>query len=246
MGQVFIGTSGYNYDHWSNGVFYPEGLSQKEWLEYYSDHFDTVELNVTFYRLLKKKIFENWYKRTADDFVFVTKGSRYTTHLKKLKDPRESSIKFFRRAAGLKEKLGAVLWQFPASFKLNKERLENFCEALEGIEFAKKNRHVFEFRNKEWFCKDVYDILEKHNHSLCIAHSSKWPCVKKITTDFVYLRLHGEELYSSNYSDGELQKWSKKIKHWIDKDKDVYVYFNNDAKGYAVKNALQLKEILKS
>jgi len=244
MAKVYIGTSGYNYKHWSDGIFYPKDLSQKEWLEYYVKYFDTVELNVTFYRLPKKKTFQNWMKRTPDDFIFIAKGSRYTTHLKRLKDPEESSIKFFKRAEGFRKKFKVVLWQFPANFKLNRERLENFCKALRKIKLAKKVKHSFEFRHEGWFCKEVYDILWKYNHALCIAHSNKWPCVEKITADFVYLRFHGGELYSSCYSDKELKHWAKKIKKWKKQRKDVYIYFNNDAKGYAVKNALRLKELM--
>lgn len=243
--SIYIGTSGYSYKDWADGVFYPNGLPKRKWLEYYVKYFNTVELNVTFYRLPKKATFQNWSQRTPEDFVFAAKGSRYTTHLKKLKDPKDSSIKFFERAEGLKDKLGVVLWQLPGNFKFNKEKFTDFCKALEKMELAKNIRHVFEFRHESWFCDEIYNKLKKYNYALCIAHSSKWPFVEKMTADFLYIRFHGRKLYKSKYDIDELEKWADKIKKWAEGNKDTYVYFNNDANGYAIENALELKNLIK-
>jgi len=243
--MVLIGTSGYNYPHWWNGVFYPSDLPQRKWLEFYAGHFDTVELNVSFYRLPKKEVFEGWYKRTPKKFYFAVKGSRYITHIKRLKDCREPLTLLSENASPLKEKFGVVLWQLPPRFKFQKDRLEAFCVLLSTLPRAKRIRHTFEFRDESWLCEEAFRILEEFSFAFCIAHGSGLPFVDRVTSDFVYLRLHGGEvLYGSNYSDKELKRWAEKIEGWTEKGKDVFVYFNNDAYGFAIKNALTLKKIL--
>ncbi len=243
--MILIGTSGYNYPHWWNDVFYPSRLPQRKWLEFYTQYFDTVELNVSFYRLPKKEVFDSWYKRTPKKFSFAVKGNRFITHIKRLKDCREPLSLFFDHASALKEKLGAVLWQLPPRFKSNKERLEQFCILLSTLPRSKPVRHAFEFRDESWYCEEIFRILQEFNFALCIAHGSGLPLIEKVTSDFVYLRLHGGEvLYGSNYSDKELNRWAKKVKNWIAKRKTTFLYFNNDAYGFAVKNALTLKRML--
>jgi uncharacterized protein YecE (DUF72 family) len=243
--MILIGTSGYNYPHWWKGVFYPSHLPQRKWLEFYTEYFDTVELNVSFYRLPKKEVFEGWYKRTPKRFSFAVKGSRFITHIKRLKDCRESLSLFFDHASPLKEKLGVVLWQLPPRFKLQKERLEEFCVLLSTLPRSKLHRHTFEFRDKSWICPESFRILEEFNFAFCMAHGAGLPLVEKTTSDFVYLRLHGGEvLYGSNYSNKELKGWAGKIEDWKAKGKAVFVYFNNDTYGFAVQNALTLKKIL--
>jgi uncharacterized protein YecE (DUF72 family) len=245
MPRILVGTSGYNYRHWWNGVFYPSTLPQKGWLEFYSRFFDTVELNVSFYRLPNRKTFEGWYQRTPECFLFSVKGSRFITHIKRLKDCREPLEAFFDHAQGLREKLSVMLWQLPPKFTLNLERVQEFCSLLRDISASNPVRQVFEFRDKSWFCPELYGLLEKHNFCLCLAHSSVLPYVERTTADFVYIRFHGgESLYGSNYSEGELRDWSKRIGEWLREDLDVYSYFNNDAFGFAVKNASALRELL--
>lgn len=241
MRKAYIGTSGYNYPHWSKGVFYPEGLSQNKWLEYYCQFFNSVELNVSFYRLPSKKIFQNWYKRTPKDFYFTAKGSRFITHIKKLKDCKEPLKIFLENAGGLKEKLSCILWQLPPGLKKDLKRLEDFLRLLK--KFTKNIKQAIEFRNETWFERDTYDILKKYNTCLCIAHSNRWPCVKEITSDFLYLRFHGGQiLYGSNYSEEELKGWADFVLSI--KIKNIFAFFNNDAYGYAVKNTLRFKELL--
>jgi len=245
MPEIYIGTSGFSYKHWSDGVFYPKDIPQRKWLEYYTEHFNTVELNVSFYRLPKGSVFEGWYKRTPENFIFVLKGSRFITHIKKLADCNDSIELFFSRAKGLKEKLGVVLWQLPPNFHANAERLQKFCELLEENKVAKDTKHVFEFRHESWFRDEIYGVLRKHNFSLCVAHSRCWPYEEVATAGFVYMRFHGGEvLYGSNYSDEELQDWAAKAKKWLSENRDIYAYFNNDAYGYAVYNAKKFRELL--
>ena len=240
--ERFIGTSGYSYKHWKD-IFYPVGLRQSKWLEYYAESFDTVELNVTFYRLPKEGAFLGWYKKTPKNFKFSVKGNRFITHIKKLKDCSDPLKLFFSRVRLLNEKLGPVLWQLPPSFKADPKRLETFLKSLKKY---KKVEHVFEFRNKTWYHKKTFDILKTYDVALCNAD---WPLFNKgihITADFVYLRRHGQgaKLYSGCYSNRQLKKDAEIIKKILRKKRSVYIYFNNDAHGYAVKNALELKKLV--
>lgn len=244
MARAFIGTSGYSYLHWWEGVFYPADLPQRKWLEFYAQFFDTVELNVSFYRLPKKEIFAGWKRRTPDNFAFAVKGSRFITHIKRLRECREPLELFFDRVSALGEKASVVLWQLPPRFRFGTEdkRLKNFLGDLSKISNL---RHAFEFRDVSWFCPEVFDVLKEHNISLCLADWPEFDVEKPVTADFVYLRRHGATaLYASCYSDEELTKDAWQIKEWLNSGRDVYVYFNNDAYGYAIKNGLRLKEML--
>lgn len=238
-GRVLVGTSGFSYSHWADGVFYPHELDQDQWLEFYALNFKTVEINLSFYRLPSYLTYENWHKRTPKDFVFAVKGSRYITHNKKLKDCDDALKKFFDHAEGLKKKLAVVLWQLPQNFHVNTERLESFVQALDGIQM-KGLRHSFEFRHESWFTEDVYEILRAGNASLCIADSSRWPTRESVTADHVYLRFHGRETYRSDYPQSVLRKWGDKVRGWAAQGLDVYAYFNNDAHAFAVKNAITM------
>ncbi len=243
--QIHIGTSGYNYPHWWNGLFYPSTLPQRKWLEFYVDYFDTVELNVSFYRLPKKEVFESWYKRTPKHFLFAVKGSRFITHIKRLKDCREPVSLLFDHAAPLKEKLGIVLWQLPPRFKFQKDRLEEFCVLLSTLPRSKPLHHAFEFRDPSWLCQEAFHILEEFHFAFCMAHGSGLPFLETVTANDVYVRLHGGEvLYGSNYSDEELRQWSRRLQGWKEEGRTVFVYFNNDAYGFAVKNALTLIKLI--
>lgn len=239
MAKIYIGTSGFSYTHWEGGVFYPKGLVKAKQLEYYSQHFQTVELNNPFYHLPLAKTFEGWYQRTPRDFIFAVKVSRYISHIKKLKACAQPWRLFISRAKKLKEKLGPILFQLPPGWQIDVKRLEKFLKIL-----PKKHQYSFEFRHQSWFGQETYQLLQKHNIALCLADSSQWPYQEEITANFIYLRLHGSHsLYSSKYTNQELKKWANKIKKWL-KNRDVYVYFNNDANGYAVKNAQTLKKML--
>ncbi len=246
-GNIFIGTSGYSYPHWAKGVFYPREISSSKWLEYYSQFFNTVELNITFYRLPPAETFLKWYERTPENFIFTVKGSRLITHIKKLRDCQESLELFFAHLQKLKEKLRVVLWQLPPNLTFNPERISSFCHSLKGFPFSRYAAHAFEFRHPSWFCPVVLETLKEHNYSLCISHSNRWPFPEIITANFIYLRFHGgERLYSTNYSEDELKYWADKCKLWQEMGKNIYAYFNNDACGYAVKNAYQFKKLVNS
>jgi len=205
------------------------------------EKFNTVELNVTFYRLLKKEAFERWYKETPPDFTFSLKGSRFISHVKKLKDVELPLSTFFNATAPLLEKLEVVLWQLPPNLKLNMKNLEDFVENLKKYPV----RHVFEFRHKSWLTKKVYNLLSSANMAVCMADWPDFIDELPLTADFVYIRRHGEGgNYSTNYTPEQLKKDAKRIKEYLKMDKDVYFYFNNDAFAYAPKNAIELKAIL--
>lgn len=241
--KVCIGTSGFTYKHWGNGVFYPGELSKSKWLEYYSQFLKSVKLNVSFYHLPSENAFKNWYRQTPDDFSFAVKGSRFITHIKRLNEVEAPLKLFLGRTKFLKEKLSIVLWQLPPTFTVHTDRLFNFVSLLRKLSTIP---FVFEFRNKSWFCKDVYRILENAHIAICIADFPKFTGYTPIVTDFVYLRHHRAKQYSHKncYSNDELQTDSKRIKVWLKEGRDVFVYFNNDEAGYAVSNAITLSKLI--
>ncbi len=241
MRKAFVGCSGFSYDHWK-AVFYPDGLPKRKWLQYYTEKFSTVELNVTFYRLPKQATFEKWRRETPDDFLFAVKGSRYITHLKRLSEPIEPLKKLFDTVSPLAEKLSVVLWQLPPNFKKNTERLKEFLKALRIYEF----RHAFEFRNDSWIADEVFDLLKEENCALCMADWPPFVDELPLTADFTYIRRHGHGTYGADYSRQELSHDAQRIRDYMKKGRDVYIYFNNDISGFAPKNALELMDILKT
>lgn len=236
---IRIGTSGWTYPHWQ-GVFYPPDWPKSRWLEYYAQHFETVELNATFYRLPKPKTFENWRHRTPDGFIWSVKASKYITHTKRLKDPKEPLDRLYKTAAGLGDKLGVGLFQLPPSLAFDEKRFKQFCKVLDP-----NLRHALEVRHPSWISDHLFDLLKEYNVAFCIADTAgRYPFKEVVTADFIYIRLHGSrKLYGSDYSEEELQVWAEKIKVW---GKDTFVYFDNDVEGHAVKNAKRLKEILRA
>lgn len=239
MKKLHIGTSGWMYDHWE-GRFYPRGLKKEEWLRHYCRYFGTVEINNTFYHLPKEAVFKGWRKKARKGFLYAVKGNRFITHIKRLRDCREPLQLFFSRVKYLGPALGPVLFQLPPKMKKDLMKLESFLKLL-----PKRKRFVFEFRNPEWFDEEVYALLRKYKASFCVYSMPGHECPKVITSSLVYIRMHGGSIiYGSNYSDKELKKLAQQIRGYLKKKLEVYVYFNNDASGYAVKNALRLKELL--
>ena len=235
--QIHIGTSGWTYDHWS-GVFYPKDCPKTKWLEFYTEHYGTVELNASFYRLPKPQTFENWRKRTPDNFLWAVKASRYITHIKRVKDVEEPLERFYGSVALLKEKLGPILFQLPPSLSFDEAVLSNFCHCLKA-----NLRYALEVRHPSWAQEKAIDILKDNNIALCISDTAgRYPYIEEDTAAFIYIRLHGSrKLYASEYTEEELETYARKIRRW---SKDTYLYFDNDYAGYAIKNAKGLKEIL--
>lgn len=239
-GNVYIGTSGWHYKHWF-GLFYPDKLPAKEMLSFYAQHFSTVELNNTFYNLPAASTFEMWRETSPVNFTFAVKGSRFITHMKKLKDPRSSTAKFFAGVEILGEKLGPILFQLPPRWNLNIERLAEFLESL-----PKEHLYVFEFRDPSWLVREVFELLRKHNAAFCIHDLAGEQTPLEITSDFTYIRFHGpgKAKYAGSYSPAQLKEWADRIGRWRRELSGVYVYFNNDIGGHAFRNAKQLTELV--
>lgn len=243
--RALIGTSGWNYRHWSDGAFYPAGLKPAEWLGYYARHFDTVEINNTFYRLPERRVFEQWHDQTPDGFTFTVKASRFITHMKKLKGPEQHVALLLERAAGLRRKLGVLLFQLPPFWRFNPERLAALCAYLAHQKVVPHVRPALEVRNASWLCEECFEILHHHNVALVF---DDWPEVNvqgPITADFVFLRRHGPTgLYASSYPPSALGQDAQDIRRWLREGRDVFEYFNNDAYAHAIHNARSLKEDL--
>ena len=241
MKKVRVGCSGWAYPHWRERL-YPKGLPQRQWLAYYAEHFDTVEINNTFYRLPKPSAVEGWVVQSPPGFVFSVKASRYLTHVKRLKTLDPYVQRFFEPLEALvqSEKFGPLLWQFPQNFHRNDERLSNALRALP------KGRHAFEFRHESWFTNEVYELLREHGASLVIGDESKrWVSTPHVrTADWTYIRLHhGSRGRQGNYSKSEIETWARRISQWR-RETEVFVYLNNDWEGYALRNARLLKDLL--
>lgn len=240
MADIHIGTSGYHYKHWL-GRYYPADAKANQMLAHYLRDFDTVELNNTFYQLPKEETFDAWRKNTPHNFLYAVKGSRFITHMIKLKDAQRGLDNFMPRAERLRQKLGPILWQLPPGWKVNLERLEEFFAAL-----PKEHRYTFELRNETWMTDEVYDLLHKHNAAFCIYELAGYQSPLEITADWTYIRLHGptQFKYQGSYSDEQLAEWADRIRAWSRKLKEIYVYFDNDDSAYAVYNAITLKRML--
>lgn len=240
MAKLYIGCSGFSYRHW-RGPFYPEEIPQKQWFNHYMRSFSTVELNVTFYRTPTADTFRHWYEESAPSFSFAVKGSRYITHIKRLQEIEGAMERFFVPAQQLKEKLKVALWQFPPQFKRDLPRLESFLGQLANYGL----RSTLEFRNESWICPEVTEMCQARKVSICMADWPPFIEETPITGDFVYLRRHGMQgSYNGNYSSAELEKDAERIRGYLKKKLDVFIYFNNDAGGAAPNNALELATLI--
>lgn len=239
-GEAYIGTSGWNYKSWRKD-FYGD-TPQKQWLPFCAQHFTGIEVNGTFYRLQEKSTYKKWRNQTPEGFSFAIKGHRYVTHNKKLLDVEESVIRCRESASPLGESLTAVVWQLPAFLKKDAQRLEKF---LRTLRHWKSTRHAIEFRHKSWFDDDVAKCLSGHCVAVCMSDAPDWPMWDEVTTDLVYIRLHGHtRKYASNYSRSTLRKWATRVRRWLDENRVVHVYFDNDAEGAAPQNARTLLQML--
>ena len=238
-GSVHVGTSGWHYDHWQ-GPFYPQGMKRGDWLGYYVGRLQTVEINNTFYQLPEESTMASWRDTVSEDFVFAVKASRYITHMKKLKDPEEPVETFLGRVRTLGDCLGPILFQLPPNWYFDGERLAAFLEVLPtGL------RYAFELRDPDWLNEEAYEILAEHGAALCIYDFHGRQSPKRVTADFVYVRLHGPYgAYRGKYDTETLAGWAGAFSTWREQGRDVYCYFDNDEAGYAVQNAIELKGML--
>jgi len=268
-GRAFVGISGYDYKPW-RGRFYPDDLPARRWLEYASRTFNSIELNGTFYSLKSPAVFERWLEEVPKrDFVFAVKGGRFITHNLKLRNVETALGNFFASGVlALGRRSGPFLWQLPATYRFEPDRLDSFIRQLprnarQGEAVARqhdarlrrgalvdaaasvKYRHAFEVRHPSYFHEEFYSLLRQHRCGFVIADTAgKFPYAEEVTADFVYVRLHGSrQLYASGYTDEELDTWARRCNDWRsegDGSRDVYVYFDNDAKVHAPFDALRL------
>jgi uncharacterized protein YecE (DUF72 family) len=237
--NIHIGTSGWHYQHWA-GNFYPPELAKEDYLDYYCKHFQTVEINNSFYQLPGEQALEKWRESAPQGFTFSVKASRYITHMKKLKDPQEPVSTFLERISILGDRLGPVLFQLPPNWRPNLERLRAFLEILPD-DF----RYAFEFRDKRWFDERIFAALRECQSAFCIYHLRGRLSPREVTSDFVYIRLHGPDgAYQGKYTTSELAGWAGAISTWKRQGKQVFCYFNNDVEGFAPQNAASLSEML--
>ncbi|MGH9073502.1 MAG: DUF72 domain-containing protein [Acidimicrobiales bacterium] len=229
---VLIGTSGWQYADW-RGRFYPQGLAQARWLEHYADRFETVEVNNAFYRLPEAGTFEAWRDRTPDDFVVTVKASRYLTHVRRLKEPAEPVHRLMSRAGHLGPKLGPVLLQLPANFRID---LDALAETLGH--FSPGTRVAFEPRHDSWYVDETAEVLARHRAAFCLSDTPDRRSPHWRTADWGYLRFHqGRAAPAPCYGRTALRSWAGRLAdQWLPRD-DVYVYFNNDGGGCAVRDA---------
>lgn len=237
--KIHIGTSGWHYDHWK-GPFYPADIKTKDFFEYYLKYFNTAEINNTFYRLPTKKTLLHWKQTSSKEFIFSIKASRFITHVKRLKEPKKHLSLFLNLIKNIKPKLGPILFQIPPNWNVDIKRFEKFIKCLDA-----NYRYVFEFRDKSWLTKEIFFLLRKHKLAFCIYDLEGFQTPIEVTSNFVYVRLHGpKSAYRGSYRKKTLQKWAKLFKKFQKDKLDVFCYFNNDERGFAVKNALELQKYL--
>lgn len=249
MAKLYIGTSGWHYNDWL-GTFYPPDVTGYNELTYHAQHFNTVENNSSFYRIASEGTYKTWDSKTPAGYKFSMKLNKIITHTNRLQvtdEVRERVHYILESTQVLGEKLGAMLIQLPASFKYDVQTLQIFLAFF--TQAVRAYDHHFdiaiEFRNKYWFTDDVYALLKKYNVALVAGQSSRWPGVRQVTADIAYIRMHGpEKLFASSYPQEQLQEWADYITGIAPSVKRVYIYFNNDFHGYALKNGMALAGLL--
>lgn len=240
MARLFVGTSGWNYSDWS-GILYPDDVPKRRWLTCYATQFNSVELNYSFYRLPQLKTYEKWRDELPDGFELAVKVWRAISQAQ-LADVDARWRMFIERALAMGHKLGPLLLQLPPSFKATPEHLDRLDHFLKLAARTRSARIAVEFRHQSCFAPEVIDLLREHGAALVIANSSRYPSPEPVATaPFVYFRFHGpREMFGSSYSDAELRRWSGRIKKFLKQGCDAYAYFNNDQRGFAVRNARTL------
>lgn len=239
MQRIHVGTSGWYYDHWK-GCFYPDNLSKNDFLEFYSRHFTTLEINHSFYQLPPGKLLAKLRESVPDPFVFSVKANRYITYIKKLKDARASLVPFLKRMDILGDKLGPILFQLPPQWSCNCERLEQFLKSLPA-----GRRYVFEFRDAGWFNPEIFDLLTAHNAALSIFQVGSKTSPRIITADFVYIRLQGHRM-TRECDPHLLSEWAQMLIAFAEKGKELFCYFDGDEACCPAREALKLKRLIES
>ena len=242
VASIRIGTSGWTYDGW-RGPFYPDDIPKKDWLKHYATQFMTTEINGSFYRTPSLDAVRNWRSDVPEDFTFAWKASKFITHWKRLTEKCMNSIALMEtRLKVLEPKVVAVLFQLPPQFSKDSERLNAFLAML-----PRCHPYSFEFRHKSWYSDDIFDVLHNHGASLCLSDHSDAPSPWEVTAMHVYVRGHGPSgRYHGSYPAKTLKRWADAVAKWTLERRDVLIYFDNDQKAAAPKDARRLQQIIKS
>jgi uncharacterized protein YecE (DUF72 family) len=241
MARIHVGTSGWQYRHWRQGAFYPAGLKQRLEFAHYASRFETVEINGTFYRLPIEGAAEAWRDQAPEGFIYAWKYPRWLTHYYRLKDPRESFARVFKRMKGLGDRAGPVLFHLHPGMKLDEQRLLGALRLL-----PKRQRASFEFRHPSWYTKSVLQLLEDFDASLCISDHHDAPAPWEKTASWVYVRCHGPGgTYHGSYAKSVLETLANRLLRWRRQGVDVFCYFDNDPEAAAPKNARALNQLVK-
>lgn len=242
-GKLYVGTSGWSYGHWAKGRFYPVGLKPNQWLGFFSRHFDTVEINASYYRLPKPEMITRWHQQVAGGFRFAVKMWKRITHEKRLADCGEQLSGFLAVVNELAGKRGPLLVQLPPSLQCAPDLLADFLVQLKRTLARIRWRVTIEFRHSSWLCPEAIKLLDEHGVALCLADLPRCPITEPGEAGFVYLRRHGPGgSYGGCYTARQIGADARRIAGWLKAGRDVYVYYNNDIDGYAVDNARQLRE----
>lgn len=239
--SVYIGTSGWSYAHWTD-VLYPANLPTAARLGQYVQDFNTVELNASYYRWPRDAAFANWHRRLPAGFVMTVKAPRGLTHVRRLYGPEPWLARIHTGLSHLGSHRGVLLVQLPPSATVDHARLAYFLGSV-----PHDLRVSVEFRNPSWLDDRTFGLLEEHGAAYCVMSGARLPCVLRMTAAFVYVRLHGpdhDHLYAGSYSDTDMRWWAERIGEWREIGRDVFVYFNNDGDGHAVRNAMTLKAMV--
>jgi uncharacterized protein YecE (DUF72 family) len=236
---VFIGTSGWYYDHWE-GVLYPPGLPKAKRFKIYAEDFNSVEINATYYCLPSESMAAGWYEKAPEGFMYAVKANKEITHNRRLKNADEPIQRFLNAVMPMKDKLGVILFQLPPSFKRDDGLLRDFLNLL-----PESPRCCFEFRHVSWECDETYDALAQSGAGHVVVSKKGYPFTEKHTADFAYYRLHGpEQLCASPYSEAWLETLGKSLASLSQSGIPSFTFFNNDIGGHAVHNARSLKAML--
>jgi uncharacterized protein YecE (DUF72 family) len=239
MARAYIGTSGWFYPGWREHLYADTPV--KRWLEVASRTFGALEINGSFYTQIKPETYARWRHQTPPQFRFALKGHRFVTHYKRLGDCAASIVRLRDQASPLEDKLAAVVWQLPSNFAVNLARLDDFVRALSVWPV----RHALEMRHRSWFVPEVAARLAGAGIAVCLSDAPDFPMWREVTTDFVYVRLHGHtRKYASSYHPASLRRWADDTRRWLAEGRDVHVYLDNDAEGHAVRNAVALSALV--
>jgi len=239
MARIYSGTSGWVYKTWRTHLYADTPI--KRWLHVASNTFPSLEINGSFYSQISPATYERWRDDTPPGFRFALKGHRFVTHYKRLRDCRDSIVRLRDQASHLGGKLAAVVWQLPSTFGLALDRLDDFLSALAAWDV----RHAIELRHRSWFIPMVAERLRAAGVAVCLSDAPDFPMWREVTADFVYVRLHGHtRKYASSYSADSLRRWAADARRWRDDGRDVYVYFDNDVEGHAVRNARSFAQLV--